>query len=79
MSIDGLAAKIAAEYSCCFEKLKLGTSFLNCFVFTFVSVYGIPDGEEMGFLIGHQHLVYDIHWSNDDQKVVTSSGDGTAQ
>ena len=33
----------------------------------------------MGVLIGHQQLVYDIHWSNDDRMIVTSSGDGTAQ
>lgn len=44
-----------------------------------LSVYGIPGGEEMGALIGHQQLVYDIHWSNDDRRLVTSSGDGTAQ
>ncbi|CAK8690838.1 unnamed protein product [Clavelina lepadiformis] len=44
-----------------------------------ILLYGIPHGEEMGALNGHQQLVYDIHWSNNDEKVVSSSGDGTAQ
>lgn len=43
------------------------------------SVYGIPGGGEMGCLNNHQQLVYDIQWSNDDEKVVSASADGTAQ
>uniref|UniRef100_H2Z6J7 Uncharacterized protein n=1 Tax=Ciona savignyi TaxID=51511 RepID=H2Z6J7_CIOSA len=44
-----------------------------------ILLYRIPSGEEMGALVGHQQLVYDIQWSNDSTKLVSASADGTAQ
>ncbi|XP_078486609.1 jouberin-like isoform X2 [Ciona intestinalis] len=44
-----------------------------------ILLYSIPGGEEMGALVGHQQLVYDIQWSNDSSKLVSASADGTAQ
>nr|CAB3220659.1 jouberin-like [Phallusia mammillata] len=44
-----------------------------------ILLYGIPGGAEMGCLNNHQQLVYDIQWSNNDDRVVSASADGTAQ
>nr|XP_039271437.1 jouberin-like isoform X1 [Styela clava]XP_039271438.1 jouberin-like isoform X1 [Styela clava] len=44
-----------------------------------ILLYGIPNGEDIGVITGHQQLVYDLQWSKNDRYLLSASADGTAQ
>ncbi|KAJ9586462.1 hypothetical protein L9F63_019900, partial [Diploptera punctata] len=71
-----------ASRGCFYVKFSNSGLNLACSIVTEekynVIVYSIPDGKELVQFLGHQGLVYDLHWSPKDTMLLSASADCTA-